>query len=41
MSRKSRMNYKERRNMRMQQIVGGIFAIVIILAMVLSLISNG
>lgn len=41
MSRKSRMNYKERRNMRMQQIVGGIFAIIIILAMVLSLISNG
>lgn len=40
MSRKMKMNYRERRNLRIQQIVGGIFAIIIILAMVLSLVTN-
>jgi len=40
MTRKMKGNYKQLRAMRIQRIVGGIVAVIIILAMVLSLVSN-
>lgn len=40
MSRRMKPNYKQLRTLRVQRIVGGIFAVIIILAMVLSLLTN-
>jgi uncharacterized membrane protein len=40
MTRKAKLNARQQRSLRIQQILGGVFAIIIILAMVLSLVSN-